>query len=110
MIKSSTNKNIFLAIGVTCAVGWIFSFLAIDVFVNYALGLFIWLPLVMGILSTLLFGYNNNTNRRSCYLVSLYSLLVFCIGLLTFAFEGIICIIMAAPIGLFFNWFGYLIG
>lgn len=96
--------------GLTCVVGWVFSFLAVKVFIDYAFGLFIWLPFVMGSISTFLFGYNNDTNRRSCYLVSLYTLLAFCVGLLTFAFEGIICIIMAMPIGLFFNWLGYLIG
>jgi hypothetical protein len=32
------------------------------------------------------------------------------VGLLLIAWEGIICVLMAAPIGLFFNWIGYHIG
>lgn len=42
--------------------------------------------------------------------VAYLTLLVFCLGLLVFAFEGIICIIMAAPIGLLFTWIGYRLG
>lgn len=100
----------YLAIGLTCLFGWTFAYLATNVFKDYALGLFIWLPLVMGASSTILFAYNNSTTKRNCRNISFLTLLIFCVGLLTFAFEGIICIAMAAPIGLFFTWLGFLIG
>ena len=107
------QKNISrqaLAIGLTCIFGWAFAYLATNVFEDYALGLFIWLPLVMGISSTTLLSYNNTATRRNCQNISFLTLTIFCFGLLTFAFEGIICIVMAAPIGLLFNWLGFLIG
>lgn len=100
----------YIAIGLTCLFGWTFAYLATNVFKDYAFSLFIWLPLVMGASSTILLAYNNSTTKRNCRNISFFTLLVFCIGLLTFALEGIICIVMAAPIGMFFTWLGYLIG
>jgi hypothetical protein len=38
------------------------------------------------------------------------TLLFFCVGLLFFAWEGIICLAMAAPIGFLFTYLGFLIG
>jgi hypothetical protein len=107
---SQNTKRQIIAIGITCVIAWFFAFLAIHVFVSYAFGLFIWLPIVIGALSTILYVYKNETNKYSSRNVAFLTLFIFCLGLLTFAFEGLICIIMAAPIGLLFTWIGYLIG
>jgi hypothetical protein len=103
------KKQIF-AITITCVTGWVFAFLATHIYVDYALGLFVWLPAAMGALSTTLYAFKNTVSKQSCRNVAFLTLLIFCAGLLTFAFEGLICIIMAAPIGLFFTWLGYLLG
>ena len=104
------NQRAFIAIGMTALLCWAFAFLATNVFRDYSLGLFIWLPFVLGATATLIYGYNNIATRRKLFGISLWTLLVFCLGLLTFAWEGIICLIMALPIGLFFTWFGHWIG
>jgi hypothetical protein len=110
MEENRNKQKMWLAILVTCTLGWICAYLATIVYRDYALGLFIWLPLVMGITSTVLYGYKNPTDKKELRRVSNGSLLIFCIGLLLIAWEGIICVLMAAPIGLFFNWIGYHIG
>jgi len=56
----------------------------------------------------MLYGYNNLTTRRKLFGISVWTLLVFCLGLLTFAWEGLTCMIMAFPIGLLFTWIGHL--
>lgn len=106
--KSVTRK--YLAIGLTCLFGWFFAYLATNIFRYYAFGLFIWLPFVMGVSSTILFGYDNLTTKSECLKISFLTLLIFCIGLLAFAFEGVICIAMAAPIGILTTWLGFLVG
>jgi hypothetical protein len=110
MVLSQNRKRQILAISVTCLIGWFFAFFAIHVFPAYAFGLFIWLPIVIGTTSTILYAYKNETNKRACRNVVFLTLLIFCLGLLTFAFEGMICILMAAPIGFLFVWIGYLLG
>jgi hypothetical protein len=81
------------------------------VYREYALGLFAWLPFVFGVAVTLIYGYKNEgIAKRQLRNLSYLALLLFSLGLLAFAWEGIICIIMAAPIGLFFTWLGYRLG
>lgn len=106
----NTNNRKLLAIFLTCIFSWFFAYLATNVFRDYAIGLFIWLPIVLGASATIIYGYKNEVTKRALRLNAFLTLGIFCLGLLTFAFEGIICIAMAAPIGLFFTWVGYLIG
>ena len=104
------TKRQVLAVIITCAIGWIFTVLAIDIFAQYSFGLFIWLPVMLGALSTIILGYKNETTKPQCRNTAYSTLLVYCLGLLVFAFEGVICLIMAAPIGLLFVWIGYRLG
>ena len=105
----SANRKI-ISIAIPCIVGWGFAFLATNVFRDYAFGLFIWLPTVMGAISTILVAYNNQASKKVLRNISFATLGIFCLGLLTFAWEGVICLIMAAPIGLLFTYIGYRIG
>lgn len=100
----------FVTVGLTSILCWGFAFLATNIFRNYTFGLFIWLPFVLGATSTLLYGYNKAIGRKALFNNSLLTLLIFCLGMLTFAWEGLICMVMALPIGLFFTWLGHWVG
>src|SRR5688500_1870074 len=89
------NQRAFIAVGLTSLICWAFAFLATNIFRDYAWGLFIWLPFVLGAASTLIYGYNKTTVRHKLFNISFWTLFVFCLGLLTFAWEGIICLVMA---------------
>lgn len=104
------NKRAIVSIGLTCLIGWLFTYIAVYVFKDYQMGLFIWLPLVMGVVSTVVYGYKNLKVKDSLRRITWVSFGIFCFGLLFLAFEGIICLVMAAPIGILFNWIGYRIG
>lgn len=110
MTLTKNTKRYIISISLTCLIGWLFSYLAIYVWQDYQFGLFIWLPLVMGVVSTVIYGYKNPDALKDLRSSSWVSLIIFCAGLLFFAFEGIICLIMAAPIGLIFSWIGHRIG
>lgn len=98
-----------LSIVVPCAFGWACTYFSTDILRAYSYGLFLWLPFVIGATSTLMYGYKklepNKKIRNNAYL----TLLIFCTGLLIFAWEGIICLVMAAPIGLLLTYLGYLV-
>lgn len=106
--RISTQK--ILSIALPCILGWTFAYLATNVFRDYAFGLFIWLPLVLGASSTLILAHKNLVPRKELRNNSYWTLLIFCLGFLAFAWEGIICLAMAAPIGFLFTYFGFLIG
>lgn len=109
-LTEKISKQKLLSIALPCLVGWTFAYLATNVFRDYGFGLFIWLPLVLGATSTLILAYKNSIPRKQLRNNSYLTLLVFCLGLLAFAWEGIICLIMAAPIGFVFTYLGFLIG
>ncbi len=109
--NSAGDKRKVVTLLLTCVPSWVFTYLSVNFFTAYTYGLFIWLPFVLGCATTLIYGYKNPVatkagTRNTAYL----ALLVFSLGLLVFAWEGVICLIMAAPIGFFFTWIGYLIG
>lgn len=80
---------------------------------NYGWGLFVGLPFCLGLASVLIYGYHESRSLRSCLGVSLLSIALTCAALMAFALEGLVCIIMAAPLGavlaLFGGFVGYLI-
>jgi len=104
------TKRKLISILSTCFFGWACTYLATDIFGDYAFGLFIWLPWVMGVMCTLILSYKNEVERKTYRDVSFIAMGIYCTGLLFFAFEGIICMIMALPLGLLFNWLGYITG
>ena len=107
---NQTQRQI-AAMLITCVFCWIFSYFTICVFWEYAFGLFVWLPFSLGASSTIIHGYKNTVPTKGRLRLTAFStLLLFCVGLLLFAFEGVICLAMAAPIGLLFTWLGYLVG
>ena len=110
MIFTTEQQRIALAVSITCLLAWLGAYLAIIVYRDYVFGLFVWLPTVMGITSTVVLGYKNPVSFDKLRKTTFISLLIFCVGLLLFAFEGIICVVMAAPIAFLFNWIGYRLG
>ncbi len=112
-VKNEVKSNVFqriFSLVFTCVLSWAFAYLAINFFMEYAFGLFMWLPLVLGASSTLIFSYKNSVTRKQLRNNAYLTLFIFCIGLLCFAWEGIICLLMAAPIGFIFTYLGFLIG
>lgn len=109
-VRKNTSLQTLLSIVLPCTLGWFFAYLSTNVFYEYAFGLFIWLPMVLGITSTLILAYKNPTRRKVLRNNAYLTLLVFCMGLLMLAWEGAICLVMAAPLGLACTYIGFLIG
>ena len=97
-IAQLKTKRKWLTIGLTCIIGWTNCFLAMNVFQEYATGLFLWLPLVMGFVNRLIYGNKYSLSLKESLTLITATLGIFYLGLLFFAMEGIICLIMAAPL------------
>jgi len=77
---------------------------------EYGVALFIFVPLLVGILSSSILGYQNQITRKQARNIAFITLFTLGIGLMIFAIEGLICILMAAPFALLLTWVGSLIG
>ena len=108
-VKKTINKEFrskLLAISLTCLPAWVFTYLALTSFKDYAWGLFVWLPLIMGVVTTLILHFTNY-QKSITYNIPLQAMGFFGLGLLFFAMEGLLCIIMVAPLSLLANFIGF---
>ncbi|MCP9493341.1 MAG: hypothetical protein MSG64_02685 [Pyrinomonadaceae bacterium MAG19_C2-C3] len=84
-----------------------FSIVALE---NYGWGVFVGLPFFIGLASVLIYGYQRPRTFGACLAVALLSIVLFGAVLIGLAVEGLICIVMAAPIGAVLAAFGGAIG
>lgn len=67
---------------------------------RYGWGLFVALPFCMGLVSSLIYGFHHPRSLGGCMLVASMSVGLLSLALLALAIEGVICLMMAAPIGM----------
>lgn len=100
--------------GVGIAVTLLFAFAATQFSIialeNYGWGLFVGVPFFIGLAAVLVYGYQRPRGLGACLGVSLLGISLFGLALIAFAVEGLICIMMAAPIGAVLALFGGAIG
>jgi uncharacterized membrane protein YhaH (DUF805 family) len=89
-----------VSIGVTIAIGSLFTVLGTEVLRSYGWGLFVALPFCLGLFSVLMYSYHEPRSYSSCMAVSLVPIALLGAVLLLVMIEGLICILMAAPFAL----------
>ncbi len=113
VIPESTLGSAAMGVLLTLPVTVLLTLVCVRFFKDYGWGLFVGLPFTMGLLSVLIHGYHRPRSFPSCTLVALTSVTLAGFALFALAIEGVICLLMAAPLAiplaLIGAWFGYLI-
>jgi hypothetical protein len=104
------NKSKLTAIGTTVIISGLLTYWGIQGIGVYGMALFILTPLFIGMCPVIIYGRKRQVTPKQARNIAFLTLGLFTIGLVVFAIEGLICIAMAAPIGLLFTWGGSLIG
>lgn len=89
---------------------WLCTLLAVRHFNDYAYVLFFGLPFCMGLFPTLLLKREQLLKNSTSYRAGFTALGFYTVGLLLFAQEGIICLVMAAPLGALLTCLGATVG
>jgi hypothetical protein len=110
LIPDSKLGSAFVGVLITVPLAIGATFLSVNALGDYGWGLFVGLPFFLGLLSVLFYGFHKPRSLGSCLLVSTLSVTLVCLALFALAIEGIICLIMAAPLGLILALFGGCIG
>jgi hypothetical protein len=84
--------------------------LGTSVFRDYGWTIFVGLPFAMGFLSVLIHSFREERDLWRCLLVANGTVVLVGAGLLLFAMEGAICLLMAAPIAFVIATIGGLLG
>jgi hypothetical protein len=77
-----------------------FCALSVTVLQNYGWGLFVGIPFALPMISVILYGYHHPRRLSECLSLGMTWLLIAYGLLLLFAFEGIICLVMALPLAI----------
>ncbi len=99
-----------LAIGVTAVLGLGFVFMGTIVIGAYGWGLFVALPFCLGMFSVLLYSYHEMRDWDDSLFVALLPVGLVGAALILIAMEGLVCVLMAAPLALGLAALGGIIG
>lgn len=100
LIPSSGAGSALAGALITFAAGGLLALFSINVLSLYGWGLFTGIPFAMGFISVLIYGYHAPRTLRSCLGVACLSPLLLGLAMLAYAMEGLICLLMAAPLAL----------
>jgi uncharacterized membrane protein YhaH (DUF805 family) len=109
-IPESNWGSAAMALLITSALGAATTLLSVKVLATYGWGLFVALPFCLGFFSVLLHGYHRPRSLGGCLAVAILSVVLLGLLLLGLAIEGVICLAMAAPIGLILALMGGSVG
>lgn len=110
LTQLNKTKRKWISVSITVCIAGILSLWGIYVVGEYGIALFMLTPFLIGFCSTFLYGYKNKITKSEAIWVGFTTLAICTLALIAFAIEGLICIAMAAPIGILFTWIGSLIG
>lgn len=105
-IPSGPWGSAALGLVINAISGLVFTALSVNALQNYGWGLFVGLPFCLGFTSVLIYTYHGYRKLGSCLAVACCSVILLSGLLFMFAFEGMICLMMAAPLALILAMFG----
>ncbi len=100
IVPHGTWGSASVAVIITTTITVLAAWAGIAAFKDYGWTIFVGLPFCMGFLSALIDSFHEERSLRRCLAVANCSLLLVGAGLIVFALEGVICLIMAAPLAL----------
>lgn len=100
IIPKSALGSAALATVVTAGMGLVFVLLGTAVLGAYGWSLFVALPFCLGLFAVLLYSYHGPRSFWACFNVALLPIALLGAVLLVVSIEGLICLLMAAPLGL----------
>jgi uncharacterized membrane protein YhaH (DUF805 family) len=98
LVPRSQLGSAVAAIAFSVAVTLPAAYLGTSILGQYGWSVFIGLPFGMGLLAALIHSYHEPRSLGACLLAANGAVLVAGLGFLSFAMEGVICLLMAAPL------------
>jgi len=100
MIPRSGAGSAFAGAMLALVIGLLLVLLSTSVLTTYGWGLFCGVPFMMGFLSVMIYCHHELRPGLSCMGVACLSPMLLGLALLVYAFEGVMCLLMAAPLAL----------
>lgn len=105
-IPQSFWGSALAGVGISLVLALLMIAISVLGFQAYGIALFVGLPFVLGLCTTLIFTAHEERRLWDCIKVSLGSLVMLGLGILAVAMEGVICVLMATPLALVLTLLG----
>lgn len=110
MCPRSRLGSAVAGVGVACALLWGASLLGTQALSQYGWGLFLGLPFIAGYVSAVIYGVHEPRGLGESLGVAMLAIVVAALGFVALAIEGVICVLMAAPLALPLALVGAMLG
>jgi uncharacterized membrane protein YhaH (DUF805 family) len=110
LVRDSQWRSGLVALSITVPLMLLVLVVGAQVFQSYGFSVFIGSPFAVGLISVLIFGYSQPKPLAACLGVAFATATVLGIAVLLVAIEGLICLLMAAPIAYVLVLLGALVG
>jgi uncharacterized membrane protein YhaH (DUF805 family) len=109
-IPGSDNGSAAVSIVITSLLSLLAMAFCIFVLRGYGSSLFLGIPFVQGMMAAVIYGYHKPRTIGQCVAVACISIAMIVLMLLALAIEGILCLLMAAPLALIIAIVGAFVG
>lgn len=99
-----------VALALTLPAFWLGSVISVEVAASYGWSLFVGIPFALGLVAAMLYGYHAEQSLAASVTVACLAVVLLAGGLMVFAIEGAVCLILAAPLGLGLAALGGMLG
>jgi uncharacterized membrane protein YhaH (DUF805 family) len=110
LVRESYWRSGLVALAITVPLAVLAVVLGAQVLQSYGFSLFVGAPFAVGMISVLLFGFSRPQPLSACLSVAMIAATLAGLAVVVIALEGIICLIMAAPIAYVLALWGALVG
>ncbi|MEM1136275.1 MAG: DUF805 domain-containing protein [Bacteroidota bacterium] len=105
-IPNNKAGSALIAVGFIAFISLLFTIFSVQFLGQYGWGLFVGVPFFTGFAAVLLYSYHQQRTYRECMLVAFLSVFFFGLAILVVALEGLLCVLMGAPLSIFLAWIG----
>jgi hypothetical protein len=110
IVRESYWRSGLVALVITVPLAVLAVVLGAQVLRSYGFSLFVGAPFALGMISVLLFGFSRPQPLGACLVVALTAATLAGLAVLVIALEGLVCLILAAPIAYVLAFLGALVG
>lgn len=110
IVHESYWRSGLVALLITVPLAVLAVVLGAQVLQSYGFSLFVGAPFALGMIAVLLFGFSRPQPLGACLAVAMAAATLAGLAVIVIALEGLICLIMAAPIAYFLAFLGALVG
>src|ERR1700722_11406158 len=110
VFPESPGWSLITAAFYTAVIELLMTWLSVQTFQSYGWGVFIALPFLGGLISTMLHGMGRRRTLKECMAVATVSPIIVAVGVILAAIDGAICVLMYLPLAIPMSWIGGAVG